>query len=355
MKTAVYQEALDAFANPFHEFSIEELPSGTTNQSYKVTSRLNGRSFLLQQINQKVFSEPAHVQDNYEMLWKYLHSEEIPFVIPEPKYFPDDSTLYVDSHDNYWRVFEYIPGGHVIDKVETPAQARMVAQTVGSFTASFEGFDHTTLHITIPGFHNLTARVRQFHQAIHSGHYERLHKAAPVADELKQRERYASFYDVLTESDEFRERVTHHDATVSNIIFDAGTQNVVCLVDLDTVMQGYFFSDLGEMIRTMSCCKNENSIAVKELEIRKEYYEAIVTGYLSVMEPILTASEKKYIHFAGLMIIYMQALRFITDYLEGDIHHKTDYREQNLDRARNQLLLLKKLEAFVLEHYKFKI
>src|SRR5262245_35245141 len=107
MKTVLYQEALDAFANPFHEFAVEELHSGLINHSYKVTSKLNGHSFLLQQINTKVFSQPWHIQSNYEALWKYLQAEKIPFVIPEPKFFPDNSTLFYDSHNNYWRVFEF--------------------------------------------------------------------------------------------------------------------------------------------------------------------------------------------------------------------------------------------------------
>ena len=355
MKQALYQEALDAFANPFHEFSIEPIQAGLINRSFKVTSKLNGYSFLLQEINKNVFPEPGHVQSNYELLWKHLQSEKIPFVIPQPKYFPDDSALYCDSHDNYWRVFEFIYDGQTFKTAQTADQAHMVAQTFGSFTASFEDLDLSMLHITIPDFHNLSARYRQFQQSIHSGHYERLIKAADIINELKNRERYASFFDVLTESDAFRKRVTHHDAKIENVLFDATTGNVICPVDFDTVMPGYIFSDLGDMIRTMSCCKDENSIVVKEVSIRKDFYDAIVSGYLSVMEHQLSDAEKKYLHFSGLMMTYMQALRFLTDYLSGDIYYKTDYREQNLDRAKNQLILLKNLEEFLQQEYQFKI
>ncbi|HEX7904973.1 MAG TPA: aminoglycoside phosphotransferase family protein [Chitinophagaceae bacterium] len=355
MKTVNYQEALDAFANPFHEFAVEQITMGLINHSYKATSKLNGHSFLLQQINHKVFSQPGLVQSNYEALWKFLQTEKIPFLIPEPKLFPDNTTLYVDSHDHYWRVFEFIEGGKTLDVPETSDQAKAVAQTFGSFTASFEDFDISMLHKTIPSFHDLSLRFKQFHQSIHSGHYDRLLKAAALINELKARDRYASFYDVIIESEAFSKRVIHHDAKISNILFDAETGNVICPVDFDTVMPGYFFSDLGDMIRSMASCKNENSIAFEELCIRDDFYKAIISGYLSVMEHQLSAAEKKYIHFSGLMMICMQAVRFLTDYLNGNIYYRIDYGEQNFDRAKNQLILLQQLEDFLLKEYNFKI
>ncbi len=355
MKTAVYQEALDAFANPLHEFTVEQLNTGLINQSYKVTSRLNGKTFLLQKINQDVFTEPAFLEHNYEMLWKYLQAEKIPFVIPEPKYFPDNVPLYCDSHNQYWRVFEFMDKGYSVKIAKKPSQAKAVAQTFGSFTASFEDFDLPTLYVIIPGFHNLSQRFKQLQQSIHRGHYDRLIKGSSIVEELKHRERYASFYDVLTESEQFRKRVIHHDAKISNILFDTDNQNVICPVDFDTAMPGYFFSDLGDMIRSMACNKDENCTQYDQIAIQGDFYEAIVEGYLSVMEHQLTDAEKKYIHYSGLMMTYMQALRFLSDYLGGDVYYHIDYGEQNFDRAKNQFTLLQKLEAFLLGNYNFKI
>ena len=141
------------------------------------------------------------------------------------------------------------------------------------------------------------------------------------------------------------------DAKISNVLFSNKNGRVVCLVDFDTVMPGYFFSDLGDMIRSMVCREDENSTNFDNILIRKEFYDAILSGYLSVMEKQLTAAEKKYIHYSGLLIIYMQALRFLTDYLIGDIYYKTEYDEQNFNRSKNQLLLLQKLELFLAEYY----
>ena len=172
---------------------------------------------------------------------------------------------------------------------------------------------------------------------------------------MKERERYANFFDVITESDEFPKRVMHHDAKISNVLFDEDSDEVICLVDFDTVMPGYFFSDIGDMVRTMACNLDESSTEFDKIKIRKTYYLAIIEGYLSVMGKHLTDAEKKYIHYSGISMTYMQALRFLTDYLKEDIYYRIIYPEQNFDRATNQLTLLKGLEEFLLEEYNFKV
>jgi thiamine kinase-like enzyme len=147
----------------------------------------------------------------------------------------------------------------------------------------------------------------------------------------------------------------HHDAKIGNVLFNKINGRVICLVDFDTAMPGYYFSDLGDMIRSMAGCCDENSTDFDGIGIRKDFYDAILAGYLDVMKEQLTGSEKKYIHYAGLVMIYMQALRFCTDYLEKDVYYKTTYPEQNYDRARNQLALLKRLEEFLKEEYRFSV
>jgi hypothetical protein len=120
-------------------------------------------------------------------------------------------------------------------------------------------------------------------------------------------------------------------------------------------MPGYFFSDLGDMIRSMACSYDENSTEFDKITIRKKFYNAILEGYLMVMNKQLTDSEKKYIHYAGLLMIYMQSLRFLTDYLNGDIYYQISYPEQNFNRATNQLTLLGQLEKFLAAEYSFTV
>lgn len=355
MPELIYQEALDAFANPFHEFTVKPLKAGLINESFKVTSKMTGGSFLLQKINQHVFLKPEKVQHNYETLWKFLKSEEINFFIPEPKYFPDDTTLFCDSKNNFWRVFEFVESTLTQNIAEKPTDAKAVAITFAEFTSCFSDFDIEQLYITIPGFHDLSSRFKQFKESLHKNDFSRLSKSSSIINELKKREAYANFYDIMTESDEFPQRVMHHDAKISNILFDEENGQPVCPVDLDTVMPGYFFSDIGDMIRSIACSHDENSIEFDSISIRKDFYQAILDGYQSVMNDFFTDSEKKYIHYAGVLIIYMQALRFMTDYLNGDIYYKIEYAEQNFDRAKNQFILLEKLEEFLKAEYHFKI
>lgn len=354
MRTAVYQEALDAFCNPLHEFMVEPMTGGLINQSYKVTSKHSGESFLLQKINETVFSNPGVVQSNYEKIWKHLRDKVSGYLIPEPKQFPGDTTIFFDSHNNYWRVFEFIYGSQTFESPENVMQAKSVAGTFGRFTACFNDFDIEKLNVVIPGFHNLSHRYKQFEQSLHQHRFERLKKASLLIDELRKRERYASLYDVFTESDEFPLRVMHHDAKISNVLFDEDSGHVMCPVDFDTCMPGYFFSDLGDMIRSMAASSHENDNDIEKLRIRKDFYEAILEGYLEKMDETLSGSEKKYIHHSGLLIIYMQALRFMTDYLNGDTYYKTSYEEHNFDRAKNQVTLLQKLEEFLKDNYGIK-
>jgi hypothetical protein len=118
-------------------------------------------------------------------------------------------------------------------------------------------------------------------------------------------------------------------------------------------MPGKFISDLGDMIRSMACTVDENSTAWEQLDVRPEFYKAIISGYLAGIGNIFTEEEKKNIHYAGLILVYMQALRFIADYLNNDVYYKTTYTEQNLNRATNQLILLEKLEAFLKKEFSF--
>ena len=201
----------------------------------------------------------------------------------------------------------------------------------------------------------MSFRYQQFEQALKQANPERLFKAAVLIEEVKKREKYKNFYEHITRSPQFPKRVMHHDAKIANVLFDKKSGRVICAIDFDTTMPGYFFSDLGDMIRSMACSNDEHSTDFEHLHIRKDFYKAIVSGYLEVMSDYLTPEEKKYIHSAGLIMIYMQAVRFIADYLNNDIYYQIGYAEQNVDRGTNQVTLLKDLEQFLNEEYNFSL
>lgn len=138
----------------------------------------------------------------------------------------------------------------------------------------------------------------------------------------------------------FRMRVTHHDTKISNVLFnDAGKG--ICVIDLDTVMPGYFISDVGDMMRTYLSPANEEEKDFAQVEVRPEFYRAIREGYLEEMGSHLTTGEKDHFFYAGEFLIYMQALRFLTDYLNDDKYYGRLYEDHNFVRAGNQVALLK--------------
>jgi thiamine kinase-like enzyme len=322
-----YSEALKAFTNNFQNFSVQPLDGGLINHSFKITDSNTGERLLLQRINHHVFKKPEDVQLNYQLLWKHLKSSDADIRIPEPKYFPGDVDLYWDSNHNFWRVVEFIDVGEMFSNAETPGQARETAKTFAAFTAAFYDFDVSQLKDTIPDFHNLSFRFHQFTDSLSTQLTERKQKAAELITQLQQRKKYVDLYATFQSSADYPKRVMHHDAKIANILFSKTNGKVICPVDFDTTMPGYFFSDLGDMIRSMACSHDEGSTDFKNISIRKEFYENI--------------------HYAGIIIIYMQALRFMTDYLNGDIYYKTNYPEQNFDRAKNQLTLLQSLEQML--------
>lgn len=332
--------------------TIEKIDTGLINHSYKVKTANNGEVFL-QQINSTVFKNPEHVQHNYLLLWKYTSSGINGLRMPVPVFTKDEISILKDSNNNYWRAFEFIPDSKTLFVAREPTQASTTAGTFAAFTAAFSKMNTGMLKEVIPGFHNLTLRYEQFEDALNTYLSERLYKASQATYELQKRERYKFFYDSITTSSDFPIRVMHHDAKISNILFHKNDGKVICPVDYDTVMPGYFFSDIGDMIRSMVCPVDENCKDLEKIIIRKEFYDAIIEGYLEIMTGELTEAEKKNIHYAGIIMIYMQALRFLSDYLNGDIYYHITYDEQNLDRALNQLTLLKKLELFLSEHYHF--
>ncbi len=333
--------------------AVETIGGGLINHSFRISSRVKP-DFLLQQINKKVFANPEHVQENYITIWEYAAFEFTGLRLPSPKHCGNMTTLFVDADENYWRAFEFINESQMFPVAQTPVQAKATAATFAKFTAAFNDFNIHQLKEVIPGFHDLSLRYQQFEAAINGEAYERMAKALPLIDELKKRERYKHFYEIIIESNEFPKRVMHHDAKIANVLFDNQTGEVICPVDFDTVMPGYFFSDLGDMIRSMVCSEDETCADFEGISIRSEFYEAIISGYLEVIGEQLTGTEKKYIHYSGLLMIYMQTLRFMTDYLNGDVYYRISHPEQNLLRAKNQLVLLQKLEEFLSQSYNFR-
>jgi hypothetical protein len=335
-------------------FSTSPLSSGLIHQTYHAWGNKQTEGIVLQQINEKVFPSPHKIANNYSLVYKHLCREGT-LQIPEPLQTSNGQWLWMDKHNHIWRANVFIENSYTENLPITANKARRAARSFAKLTQALKDLDPATLSEVLPGFHNLAWRFDQFQQSLSLGSEDRLRESKKMMDELIQRKNYVDFYTSLSGDDEFKLRIMHHDCKLSNVLFHQQSGEVICPIDLDTLMSGYYFSDLGDMVRSMAASEDESEKDVRKIFIRKEVYKALVEGYLENMVNVLTQKEKTYVHHSGLLIIYMQAMRFLTDYLQGDIYYKTSYSMQNYDRARNQLALLGKLETFLWDEYQYVI
>ncbi len=323
----------NAIAVPFGE--------GLINSTCKVLWK--NETYILQKINIAIFKNPAAIDSNINHIATYLKNNfpQYLFIAPVPAI--DGKTMVHIEDDGYYRIFPFVKDSITKNVLDTPEQAFEAAKQFGIFTKLLSGFDINTLQITLPHFHDLALRYTQFLEALQEGNTIRIKEAAASIDLLISFEDIVKQYEQLVANPAFKYRVTHHDTKISNVLFDTNDKGI-CVIDLDTVMPGHFISDVGDMMRTYLSPVDEEESDFSKIEVRDGFYNAIVTGYSSVMHEELTEVEKNQFFFAGCFMIYMQALRFLTDYLNDDCYYGASYPKQNYIRAQNQIVLLQKLK-----------
>ena len=313
--------------------------NGLIHQTWKIST--SKQNFILQRVHEGVFKKPEDIAYNIRLIADYIqqHYPDYFFVTPVACNSGDEM---VRAKEGCFRMFPFVEKSHSIDTVETPAQAYEAAVQFGKFTKLLSQFDTTKLRITIPDFHNLELRYQQFQQALRDGNADRIRQSQPIIEQLMDFDEIVAEYRSIKIDPDFKSRVTHHDTKISNVLFDESGK-AICVIDLDTVMPGYFISDVGDMMRTYLSPVSEEEKDFDKISIRADFYRAIVEGYSSEMKEELTEKESRHFFYAGQFMIYMQALRFLTDFLNNDKYYGTRYEGQNFNRAKNQLVLLQRL------------
>jgi Ser/Thr protein kinase RdoA (MazF antagonist) len=320
--------------------SVKPFGSGLINNTWLISEKEN--EFILQRINQYVFKKPFDIATNLHLVCDHFKSQHPGYLFPFPrKTVAGDNMAFIEG-EGYFRMFPFIKNSHTVDVVKSPSQAYEAAKQFGRFTNLLSGFPVDKLKITLPDFHNLSLRYFQFETAVREGNKERIKQSAAMISFLKDQQGIVSISEQISNNSDFKKRVTHHDSKINNVLFDDNNKGL-CVVDLDTVMPGYFISDFGDMMRTYLSPVSEEEKDISKIEIREEYFKAIAEGYLSEMGKELTIIEKKYFVYAGKFMVYMQAFRFLTDYLNNDIYYGSKYEGQNFIRTNNQVSLLKKI------------
>ena len=335
----VIRQALYAF-NIDERAEVEPFGDGLINHTWKVCTAAG--AYILQRVNQAVFKKPQDIAYNVRLIGNYLfqHAPDYRFVAPIASCSSTD-LVYIKG-GGYFRVFPFVNNSFTKNVVNTAEQAYEAARQFGKFIRHLSGFDAAALKITIPDFHNLSLRYREFLTAIETGNSKRAADSQPFINLLKKHVGIVSTYESIKNMPQFKLRVTHHDTKISNVLFDENDKSI-CVIDLDTVMPGYFTSDVGDMMRTYLSPASEEEQDLAKVYIREDFYKAIVDGYCEQMKGELTETEKAYFFYAGTFMIYMQALRFLTDHINNDVYYGARYEGQNLVRAKNQIALLEEL------------
>ena len=324
------------------DVSVILVGTGLINHTWKVET--GAGNYILQRINHKVFRDPWAISHNISFIDNYLseHAPGYKFVSPI-KTIDGKSLSFQVSNGGCYRMMPFVEDSHTIDVANNPSQAFEAAKQFGKFSNLLRGLSTDELKITLPSFHDLELRYQQFKDALQKGNQQRITQATELIREIEANSDILTTYHHFINNPLARKRVTHHDTKISNVLFDKEDKGI-CVIDLDTLMPGYFISDAGDMLRTYLCPVSEEEKDYSKIEIRQDYYTAVAEGYLSEMKDELSSFELKHFLFSGWFLTYMQAIRFLTDYILDDIYYGSKYEGHNLIRAGNQMALLGKLK-----------
>jgi len=349
-KQEILHDVLKKFRLPGPATLPAPYGNGLVNRSYVFSCRTSGRDerFLLQEINTCVFREPVRVIDNILMISRHIENrrnrkdsrERNGYLIPELVQAADGNYYIQDDKNRYWRIYRFVEHSRVLNEITHPDQAFEAAAMFGKFLRELAGLDPQLIHVTIPGFHDLSLRFAQLEQALKrdpSGRKTSCRKETEKAMACRNLEK--EFISLVHEG-RLTLRITHNDTKINNVLLDEHTGRGLCVIDLDTVMPSTVLSDFGDMMRTFVPSASEEEADTGKIMFRLPVFESMAGGFLSECGKLLTSAEKEYLVFGGKIMTLMQAIRFLTDYLNGDIYYTTERPGQNLQRARNQLKVL---------------
>lgn len=331
----------------------EEIESGHINTTYLAAFEDQDGDvsrYILQRINEHVFTEPLTVMKNVARVTKHINQK----VLRQKRDFGGQTLSLYPGRDGkdciegprggIWRCYNYIEGCRTYDVVENTRQAYQAAKAFGAFQDLVSDLPVEKVAVTIPGFHDTPARYRRLMEAIENDSHGRRKDVSDEIAFIKKREGIVGRLLSLLKEGELVERVTHNDTKLNNVMIDEQTDEAVCVIDLDTVMPGLALYDFGDMVRAATSPVAEDEQDVSKVEMRMPMFEALLEGYLETAHNFLTQKEIDLLPFSAKLISLETGIRFLTDHLEGDQYFKVHREGHNLDRCRTQLALVKSIE-----------
>lgn len=336
-----------------HPIEAAPVTTGHIHDTYLVTYVDGGRRarYIHQRINQHVFRDPLRLMENVERVVRHVRakfeSEQHPDIsrhVLGLVHARDGRPYYLDEEGAYWRTWLYIEGVRSHTIVDSPALARRAAAAFGRFVRLLADLPGPQLHETIADFHNTPRRFEQLRRAIDADAHNRVTAAKEEIDFASERVTMAHTLVELQAQGALRQRIAHNDTKITNVLFDAVSDEALCIIDLDTVMPGLLLHDFGDLVRTTGSASSEDERELERVYVRLPVFEALAQGYLAETAPLFNQQELALLPFAGRLVSLETGVRFLTDYLEGDAYFKTTHERHNLERARNQFALVRSLE-----------
>jgi hypothetical protein len=300
---------------------------------------------IVQRINHQVFKNPPALMENIQRVTTHIGKKVADQ--PDPlrrvlTLFPaiDGKPFHLDRERNHWRAYIFIENARTFDAVESPRQAYAAAKAFGQFQKLLADLPAPRLHDTIPDFHHTPKRLAALEKAVEADVANRAKLAKPEIEFALSRKAGTS---VLVNA-KLPERVTHNDTKFNNVMLDDATGEGICVIDLDTVMPGLALYDFGDMVRTTTSPAKEDERDLSKVTMQFPMFEALAQGYLAEAGEFLTPPEKSFLPFSGKLITLEIGIRFLTDFLAGDIYFKVHRDGHNLDRCRTQFKLVQSID-----------
>jgi Ser/Thr protein kinase RdoA (MazF antagonist) len=339
-----------------NNLSVTAIGGGLINDTYLVNifsaspdgefGNIIDESYVLQRINTDVFSNIDELMNNIDKVSRHLQTKNGSHgrylsIIPTNS----GRHFWKCNEKGAWRMFNYIPNSISYPLAPNGNFLYEAGRAYGKFQFDLHDFSASELYETIPDFHNTKQRMDHFRKAVDDDKFGRTHAVKKEISYLESQSKLASIIVDLMNQGMLPRRVTHNDTKLENVLFDVTTNKAICVVDYDTIMSGSMLFDFGDAIRSMANQSAEDEIDISKVKFDINAYENFTQGYLKEVATVITDAEKKFLHMGAIVLTFEQTLRFLTDFLLGDVYFKIDCLEHNMIRARNQLELLKGMLA----------
>ena len=318
---------------------VKPMGEGLINDTYKVfVDGCDKPKYVLQRINNAIFQDVDMLMDNINKVTEHIRKKNkntLQFISTK------ENKLYHFDGEKYWRVMVFVPDSITYQAV-TPEYSYIAGKSFGEFESLLADLKEP-LGVIIPDFHNIEFRLKQLRDAVAEDKTDRVKEVQYYLDEIFKREEKMTLGERLFREGKLPKRVCHCDTKVNNMLFDK-EGNVLCIIDLDTVMPSFVFSDYGDFLRTAANTGAEDDPNIDNIDFNMEIFKAFTKGYLEGTKDFLLPVEKENLPYAAMLFPYMQTVRFLADYINGDTYYKIKYPVHNLVRTKAQWRLFEKAE-----------